>query len=145
MADETQTTNTAAEGQQPNADPAATGDSTGKTFTQEEVNRIVSDRLARERSKAEAPVNDREQELNAREASLKCRELVAGSDGKYPAKLADILDTSDFDRFKETADKLIAAFPMMGHVVERKIVGTGFHGSTGGRSDMFAQLFKPKG
>ena len=38
--------------QQPNADPAATGENKGKLFTQDEVNRIVSERLNRERDKA---------------------------------------------------------------------------------------------
>ena len=38
--------------QQPNADPAETGENKGKLFTQDEVNRIVSERLNREREKA---------------------------------------------------------------------------------------------
>lgn len=51
--------------QQTNATPAGTG---GKTFTQEEVNRIVADRLARERSKAAPeqtpdPLAEREKNL----------------------------------------------------------------------------------
>ena len=42
--------NTAA--QQTNADPAVNGESKqGRTFTQEEVNQIVSNRLAQERAK----------------------------------------------------------------------------------------------
>lgn len=101
-----------AQTQQTNATPAGTG---GKTFTQEEVNRIVADRLARERSKATAeptpdPLAEREKDLTAREHAMKCREFVAGNK-HYPAQLLEVLDTSDFDAFKDKADKLLAAFP----------------------------------
>ena len=91
---ETQTTN------------ATQTESGEKLFTQEQVNQIVSERLARERSKAatEQATTDREKALDAREQALKCRELVAG-DKKYPA---------DFDSFKAQADKLLEAFPHMG-------------------------------
>ena len=90
-----------AQTQQTNATPAGTG---GKTFTQEEVNRIVADRLARERNKATAeptpdPLAEREKDLNAREHAMKCREFVAGNK-HYPAQLLEVLD-----------DKLLAAFP----------------------------------
>ena len=75
---ETQTTN------------ATQTESGEKLFTQEQVNQIVSERLARERSKAatEQATTDREKALDAREQALKCRELVAG-DKKYPAKLLE--------------------------------------------------------
>lgn len=100
---ETQTTN------------ATQTESGEKLFTQEQVNQIVSERLARERSKAatEQATTDREKALDAREQALKCRELVAG-DKKYPAKLLDVLDTASFDSFKAQADKLLEAFPHMG-------------------------------
>ena len=64
---ETQTTN------------ATQTESGEKLFTQEQVNQIVSERLARERSKAatEQATTDREKALDAREQALKCRELVA--------------------------------------------------------------------
>ena len=56
--------------------PGATGgQGSERTFTQEEVNRIVADRLARERAKSEPSLADeREQALKAREAKLDCRE-----------------------------------------------------------------------
>ena len=71
---ETQTTN------------ATQTESGEKLFTQEQVNQIVSERLARERSKAatEQATTDREKALDAREQALKCRELVAG-DKRYRA------------------------------------------------------------
>ncbi len=93
-----------------NATPTETG---GKTFTQEEVNQIVADRLARERSKAAGkpnPLAEKEQELNVRENSLKCRELISRNK-HYPSQLLDLIDTTDFDKFKAQADKLLKAFP----------------------------------
>ena len=54
--------------------PEETG---GRMFTQEEVNRIVSDRLARERAKAEpSPLDEREAAIKARESALDCKEYL---------------------------------------------------------------------
>ena len=87
-------------------DNGATG---GKTFTQDEVNRIVSERLAKERAKAEPKEDEREQALKAREARMDCREYIAGK--KYPVALLDILDTGNAESFKAMADKLVKEFP----------------------------------
>ena len=46
----------------------------GKTFTQEDVNRIVSERLARAKNAANGSGSDREQELDRRERQLDARE-----------------------------------------------------------------------
>ena len=93
------------------ANPGANGGSGEKTFTQEEVNRIVSDRLARERDKsAQQPQEDeREKALKAREARLDCRDYLDSK--KYPAALLEILGCSDTEQFKTTVDALAKAFP----------------------------------
>lgn len=108
-----------------NATPAATGEKETepkdhRTFTQEEVNRIVSERLNREREKA-AQGGDLEWELDLskRENILQCKELIR-KDEKYPLQLLDILDTTDFKKFKETADKLLEAFPNLNQVIQRE-------------------------
>lgn len=75
----------------------------GKTFTQEDVNRIVSERLAREREKPD----ERERQLSAREARLTCREYLL--DMRAPDIFLDVLDTSDPDKFKAAVKKLQAA------------------------------------
>ena len=78
-----------------------------KTFTQEEVNRIIADRLARERAKASEPSSEetkRTAELNARESRLNCKEFLMQSG--YPMELLELLDTSDFENFKEKTEKL---------------------------------------
>lgn len=129
--------------QEQNVDSTETGDpaSKGKTFTQDEVNRIVSDRLARERSKAEAPASDREQELNVREQNLKCRELIADNSDKYPQALLKVLDTSDFEKFKTTADALIQHFPNLTQPLRNPpppALGSPV------REDPIAEVFKPK-
>ncbi|WP_302659114.1 hypothetical protein [uncultured Dysosmobacter sp.] len=90
------------------ADPGASGGTGGKTFTQEEVNRIVSDRLAREREK-QPKDDEREQALKAREARLDCRDYLDSK--KYPAALMDVLDVSDVEKFKNAADALASKFP----------------------------------
>ena len=91
--------------------PEDNGAATGKTFTQDEVNRIVSERLAREREKATPPPqeDEREKALKAREARLDCRDYLDGK--KYPVGLLDILDSSDMEKFKDVAERLVKAFP----------------------------------
>ncbi|MBQ7859877.1 MAG: hypothetical protein IJ347_07090 [Faecalibacterium sp.] len=128
MADTTNTT----QAQQPtNATQAATGapaaQQQGRMFTQDEVNQIVSDRLARERAKtapAEPSAQDlREQELNAREAALACKEYIANQ--KLPAALLEIFPTSSEDAFKTAVQKLVKAFPIIAGKPSGMIVNTG--------------------
>ena len=93
--------------QQPTTQPADNGDQGGgKLFTQEEVNNIVKDRLARERAKntpAEPTEEEKRiQELNARESRIACREYVM--DQGLPSELLDVLDTSNHEEFKNKAN-----------------------------------------
>lgn len=123
------------------ADPGANGGTGGKTFTQEEVNRIVSDRLAREREK-QPKDDEREQALKAREARLDCRDYLDSK--KYPASLLDVLDSSDVEKFKAAADTLVGKFPS---VVSQEVpppyaTGTGTGNYFG--SDRIADAFKPQ-
>ena len=109
--------------QQPNADPAETGENKGKLFTQDEVNRIVSERLNRERERAAqaaaqaaepAPDDDtarRRAELTEAENRIKCKEFLL--DNKHPAALLDLYDTKDFEAFKSHIEKLLKAFPLI--------------------------------
>ena len=54
-------------------------DQTGKTFTQDEVNRIVSDRLARDRDKRSAELDEREKAVKARELAVIAAEKLAAA------------------------------------------------------------------
>lgn len=47
-----------------------------KTFTQDDVNRIVSERLSRERDKRTTELDEREKELKRRELSIIAREKL---------------------------------------------------------------------
>ena len=89
-----------------NAASAENGEQAGKMFTQDEVNKIVSDRLARDREKRSAQQQEdtKEMALKARESKLDCREYL--NEKSYPAELLEVLDTSDVEKFKSNADKL---------------------------------------
>ncbi|MBD5528412.1 MAG: DUF4355 domain-containing protein [Lachnospiraceae bacterium] len=86
------------------ADPAA-GQGTGeRTFTQDDVNRIIQERLAKERAKnsGEADLAKREQELARRELHMSAKEMLA--EKGLPVQLLDALNCTD----KETMEKSIA-------------------------------------
>lgn len=129
------------------ADPGVNGGTGGKTFTQEEVNRIVSDRLAREREKLtqQPAVDEREQALKAREARLDCRDYLEQK--KLPAALLDVLDSSDVEKFKTATDAMIKAFPVVAEMHRTTpppfAVGTGT-GSMQFNDDPIAAAFKPQ-
>lgn len=99
-------TNTQSIDQQPSTQPAENGNQgNGKMFTQEEVNNIVRERLARERYK-NSPQEPTEEEkrlkdLTARENKLACREYVM--EQGLPSQLLDVLDTSNHEEFKSKA------------------------------------------
>lgn len=124
MADHTPTTPTNTEPtiqqqeQQPNANPAVTGENKGRMFTQDDVNRIVSERLAREREKtAPTPPEPSAEELRMAEISatenrIRCKEFILDNK-QYPPELLDLYDTKDFDAFKASAVKLLKTFPQL--------------------------------
>lgn len=101
--------------------PEASGDQGGeRLFTQDDVNRIVSERLARERQKTEpSAIDEREAQLKARESRLDCRDYLESvvKDGRawggHPESgtgvmcLLDVLDTSDASKFQKTVDSLL--------------------------------------
>ena len=142
--------------QQPNADPAATGENKGKLFTQDEVNRIVSERLNRERERAAqaaetAPDDDtarRRAELTEAENRIKCKEFLLDNK-QYPAALLDLYDTKDFEAFKANAEKLLKAFPQLDPTSRPKVPK--FSASTLGvkagavsKQSLIDAAFKPK-
>ncbi len=93
-----------------NTQPGANGNNNEKLFTQDEVNKIVSDRLKEEKNKAIPKVEDeRETELKKRENALLCREFLA--EKQYLSELADVLDTSDAEKFKKAVEALVKIVP----------------------------------
>lgn len=128
--------------QQP-ATPTPEASGGQRTFTQEEVNRIVADRLARERAKTgPSPADEREQALKAREAKLDCREYLDSV--KLPAELLELLDSSDVERFKQAAGRLTAVFPAIAGSIKREGWKPGESAHSGAAPDLIAEAFKPK-
>lgn len=68
-----------------------------KTFTQDDVNRIVQERLAKDREKASKELGEREQELAQREFRLNSRQKLI--DKGYPETLLDALNCSSEEAF----------------------------------------------
>ena len=87
-----------------NADPAAGQETGEKTFTQEDVNRIIQERLAKEKAKnnGDADFAKREQELVQRELHMTAKEML--SEKGLPVQLFDALNCTD----KETLEKSIS-------------------------------------
>jgi hypothetical protein len=89
--------------------PAEPGDK-GKMFTQADVDRIVHNRLMKERERfgTETPAQFKEREtaLKARESKVECREYLIESG--YPSELLDIISTSDPKEFKNKADQAVS-------------------------------------
>lgn len=79
-----------------------------KTFTQDDVNRIVSDRLAKDREKASKELGEREQELAKREFRLNSRQKLI--DRGYPEDILDALNCNsekEFDKALDIIDNLV--------------------------------------
>lgn len=72
-----------------NQNPDGAGE---KTFSQEDVNRIVGERLAKEKAKGEAVLAEREQQLAQRELLLTAKEKI--NEMGLPAELVDALNVS---------------------------------------------------
>lgn len=122
--------------------PEASGGQGGeKMFSQEEVNRIVGERLAR--AKRETATDEREAALRAKEARLDCREYL--SDKKYPVELLDILDTADVESFKGNVERLAGLFRSMEDTGPTITVDLGapLTSSPGRSTGAIADAFKP--
>lgn len=70
-----------------------------KTFTQEQVNAIVGERLAKEKIRADAALAEREQQIAQRELLLEAKEKM--NEMGIPVELLDALNVSS----KETMEK----------------------------------------
>lgn len=76
-----------------------------RTFTQEDVNRIVGERLAKEKAKNDVDFVKREQDLQQRELAMTAREML--TEKGLPKDLADILKYSDEDSLKIAVDRIL--------------------------------------
>ena len=89
--------NTEIANQNQNTDLSVNQGAGEKTFTQDDVNRIVQERLAKDREKASKELGEREQELAQREFRLNSRQKLIGKG--YPETLLDALNCSSEEAF----------------------------------------------
>lgn len=123
--------------------PETNGVQPERTFTQEEVNRIVSERLARERAKAEPTEEEKRlADLNTRESKVTCNEwlIEKGYPDNVKSGMLEMFDTSNADSFKKNVDKLLKTFPAIIEPINNPVVG-----ATGsfGIGDKLASIFRP--
>ena len=97
-----------------------------KQFTQEDVDRIVQERLKRSREgmmKAEKQeLSARMEEVDRRENRLTCREYLM--DNGYPIGLLDVIETGDVEAFKEKVDKVSDFFANRPKTFETPLAST---------------------
>ena len=75
-----------------------------KTFTQEEVNRIVQDRLAKEKSKGNEDLERRTRELDARERRMNAIDELRKND--LPDYLVDALNMNTNEDFQKSMEAI---------------------------------------
>ena len=107
-----------------------------RTFTQEEVNRIVSERLNKEKNKGDAALAEREQQFAEREKALANREALFELKDQLkemglPKELLPVLNVQDKEALKTALDALkeyIDEKKPKRHYIENKLPeGIGYH------------------
>jgi len=103
-----------------------------RTFTQDDINRIISKRVQEERARADAQLKQREAEIARREYDYHVLSTLENK--QLPPQLADILKGGDAATF----DASLAAFEKLLHEATDKAVIKRLAGSpppSGGRAD----------
>lgn len=103
-----------------------------KTFTQEELNRIIGERLSKEKTKLEQSFAQRERELQEQELSFNAKQLMIKE--KLPENLLSFLKYEDIESLKESI-KTLKDF--MSNQVKITREGTGF--TAGKRIDSLSE------
>lgn len=110
MSEEIKDTNTEQQPTDSTQEDKNGGQGSGKTFTQEDVNRIVAERLAKERAKGskdtDSELDQREKDLSAREAAFECMDYLDSQNKNYgynyPSEaLVHLLGATDLPNFKD--------------------------------------------
>ncbi len=95
---------------------------TDKTFTQDEVNRIVQDRLAKEKGKGETELQKRMQELDMRERKMNATQKLR--ENGLPDYLVDALNMENDEAFNASIDAVIK-MQKESKTAEPKVIGQG--------------------
>lgn len=156
---DTTTQNTA---QQTGTQPEENG-TAGKMFTQEEVNSIVRDRLARERAKSQTsttdnPTDPQRSELDAEKAQLEAdRQKLAADRDRFECEryckennldpaLVELIGSDEPDAFRTKAERLRSVFVKAASKSTFAFSTGCEHGAelrVGGKEPDGAQFFKP--
>ena len=124
-----------------------------KTFTQDEVNRIVQERIARERVRLNGLINDDENirmELNAER--LKVAAIKELSQKGYPVDLVEFMDCSTEQTYKESLERLDKMYDMIYDKIIHEVFKAGGRQPRGGSyntgtdksEDRLKNAFAPK-
>lgn len=98
--------------QNPNSNPMNSNPEAGeRTFTQEDVNRILGERLSKEKAKADAAFAEREQQFAQREKELANREALIElkdelKEKGLPSELLPVLNVQDKEALKTALNAL---------------------------------------
>ncbi len=98
-----------------------------KTFTQEQLNAIVGERLAKEKTKSDAALAAREKELADKEFRFEAKEMLIGRG--LPADLLDALNTSSREAFEKS---LSIITPLLTRSTGMTFSTSGQHGNLDG-------------
>lgn len=82
---------------------------TAKTFTQDEVNSIVSERLKRERESVAKQLEQREKELQAKENVFACKEWL--NENGYPIELTEFFNAENKEDFITRVSAMVEKYP----------------------------------
>lgn len=74
-------------------DPGAIETPEGKTFSQEDVNKIINERLKKEKEKSQKQFETMEKEFQQKELNLKAKEILTAKN--IPHELLDVLKYDD--------------------------------------------------
>lgn len=107
----------------------------GRTFTQEELTRIVERKVAKERKRKDNAFLEKEQQLAQREMRVEARELLC--DSGLPADLLSALNLTDRESMQQSIKTMQKYFG--------KNVGGGYNPQSGSpvRNDPVKEAFKP--
>ena len=108
-----------------------------KTFTQEQVNAIIGERLAKEKTRADTALAEREQQIAQRELLLEAKEKM--NEMGLPVELLDALNVSSkeamekslttvkavLDKRKAAPPKFVGLQPGVATAMPRKVMAAG--------------------
>lgn len=89
-----------------------------KTFTQEEVNTIVQDRLAKEKAKYEKQLEDMQTDVARREKRLDAQEKL--KEKGLPAELVDLVNLNDEKSFNTSLELIERTYKQQQPQPQRK-------------------------